>query len=116
MTANVNIRFNEAAIMAEIDGQRQKANFAMGVQVLEDSNIYCKRDTKALILSSMISSSDDLTTIQWVTPYANRQYYLPAARKDINPNATWKWFETAKSMYLSDWIGIYNNVLKGGAV
>lgn len=111
VSANVNIRFDESAIMAQINGQKQKANFAMGVQVLEDSNFYCKRDTKALILSSMINSSDDLTTIQWVTPYASRQYYLPAVRKDINPNATWKWFETAKAAHLSDWLTIYDKVL-----
>ena len=113
MTADVNINFNTTAIMAEINGQKQKANFAVGVQVLTDSNIYCKRDTKALMLSAIVNSSADLTTVQWTEPYASRQYYLPAARKDINPNATFKWFETAKSMYLTDWVRIYNNVMGG---
>ena len=99
--------------MATIDGQKQKANFEMGVQVLIDSNYYCKWDTKTMINSSLINSSDDLTTIQWVTPYAEKQYYLLAARKDMNPNATWKWFETAKSNHLRQWIDTSKNVLGG---
>ena len=105
--------FDEAAIMATIEQRRSKADFAMGVQVLTDSNYYCKWDTKTMILSSLINSSDDLTTVQWVTPYAHKQYYLPAARRDLNPNATWKWFETAKANHLPQWVQIYKNVIGG---
>ena len=36
-TAICNVNFDEHAIMATIDGQKQKADFAMGVQVLTDS-------------------------------------------------------------------------------
>ena len=58
------VDFDEHAIMATIEGQKQKANFAMGVQVLTDSNYYCKWDTKTMINSTLINTSDDLTTIQ----------------------------------------------------
>ena len=107
------VNFDKNAIMATIEGLKQKANFAMGVQVLTDSNVYCKWDTKTMINTSIINSSDDLTTVQWVTPYAHKQYYLPAARKDLNPNASWKWFETAKANHLPQWVQIYKNVIGG---
>ena len=108
------VNFDEHAIMATIEGLKQKANFAMGVQVLTDSNVYCKWDTKTMINTSIINSSDDLTTIQWTEPYSEIQYYLPAARKDMNELATWKWFETAKSNHLRQWVQTYKNVMKGG--
>ncbi len=113
-SAVTSVNFDPAAIMARIEKQRARADFALGTQVLTDSNFYCKQDTKMLIDSSIINSSEDLTLVQWVTPYAREQYYRPAARKDKNTNAAWKWFETAKAAHLPEWIKIYENVLKSG--
>lgn len=110
----VSVDFDPAAVMARIETQRARADFALGTQVLTDSNFYCKQDTKMLIDSSIINSSDDLTLVQWVQEYAWEQYYRPAARKDKNENATWKWFETAKAAHLTEWTKLYNNVLKNG--
>lgn len=108
------VDFDEKAVMAKIHGRKEKADFALGVRVLTDSNFYCKRDSKTLIRSSIVNSSRDLTTIHWVTPYAYMQYCLPAARRDLNPNATWKWFEVAKSAHLKSWIKSYKKALTEG--
>ncbi len=109
----ISVDFDPAAIMARINKKKSRADFALGTQVLTDSNFYCKEDTKTLIDSSIINSSDDLTLIQWTQyDYARLQYYLPAARKDKNPNATWKWFETAKANHLKEWIKLYGKALR----
>ncbi len=110
----VSVDFDPAAVMARIKKKKTRADFALGTQVLTDSNFYCKQDTKALIDSSIINSSDDLTFVEWTQGYAWRQYYLPAARKDKNENATWKWFETAKAAHLREWLKAYENALKNG--
>ncbi|MGN0553176.1 MAG: minor capsid protein [Oscillospiraceae bacterium] len=110
---NVRLDFDTERIMAKIEESRREADFALGNQVLKDSNIYCKEDTGTLKRSAIVNSSDDLTTVQWVEPYAATQYELPAAVPDPNPLASSKWFEKAKDAYLPDWISTYERNMKG---
>ena len=43
--------------------------------------------------------------MQWVTPYARRQYWeIRTAYQDVNPRATWKWVHVAKSKYQEKWV------------
>lgn len=108
----ITIDFDTRKIAAKIEGQSHKAEFALGSQVLKDSNLYCKEDAGTLKESAIVNSSNDLTTVQWTEPYAALQYKLLATRLDKNPLASPEWFEKAKDAYLSDWINIYEKVLK----
>ena len=72
-------------------------------KVLEDCNKYCKEDTGALIQSSLEHSDFENGRIVWDTPYAHRQYWLITAKKDVNPNASWRWADVAKSKNLTKW-------------
>lgn len=43
--------------------------------------------------------------VSWNTPYARKQYYeLPRKNPSKHPKATWKWFEAAKAVRLSNWM------------
>lgn len=42
---NFRLDFDTERIMAKIEASRRMADFALGNQVLKDSNIYCKVDT-----------------------------------------------------------------------
>ncbi len=85
----------------------QTVNSNMGVlanEILNDINQYCKEDTGMLIASSYIHSKLNDGRLIWQTPYARRQYYeIKTAHKDVNPNASWKWCEVAKSRFRAEW-------------
>ena len=73
-------------------------------EILNDCNQYCKEDTGMLIASSYIHSQLDDGKLIWQTPYARRQYWeIRTAIPDPNPNATWKWCESAKKARLPIW-------------
>lgn len=73
-------------------------------QILRNCNEYCKEDTGMLIASSMIHSDLKHGVLIWQTPYAARQYYeIRTAYTDVNPMATWRWVESAKTNYATQW-------------
>lgn len=73
-------------------------------EILNDINQYCKEDTGMLIASSFVHSKLNEGHLVWQTPYARRQYYeIKTAYKDVNPNASWKWCEVAKSKHKQEW-------------
>lgn len=71
--------------------------------ILDDCNKYCKEETGALIASSEKATDFKTGKIAWDTPYAHRQYWLVTAHKTVNPNATWRWADVAKSKHLQKW-------------
>ena len=73
-------------------------------EILNDCNQYCKEKTGALIASSLTASKPEKGELVWDTPYAARQYYvIETARKEVNPNATWKWCEVSRSVNGGKW-------------
>lgn len=106
MGAKIKIDFT--GVHKKVNNKRERINHAVGQQVLKDSNYYAPQDTSALINSSIIASNISEGIIAWDTPYARKLYWNPQYdfSKDKNPNAQGKWFEVAKSMFLSDWINL----------
>ena len=100
VTINIDIPKLQATIASTV-----KSN--MGIlanEILNDINQYCKEDTGMLIASSYIHSKLNDGHLVWETPYARRQYYeIKTAYKDVNPNASWKWCEVAKSRHKHEW-------------
>lgn len=94
---------------ADIDNANALGIFAMSEQALKDSNFYCKEDQGTLIDSSHIHSRPEDGELAWVTPYAEKQYYLEGASKDPNPNAQMMWFHKAKDVHMGEWKIAYTN-------
>lgn len=80
----------------------QMAQNAFGRRVLADSDFYAMERTGALRRSGFMATSGE--EITWSVPYANDAYNWPGkARTERNPNATTRWFETAKRNRLGEW-------------
>lgn len=91
-----------------------KAQAALDIQVIKDSNFFCPHDQGTLQASALTASNIGQGSLMWATPYARRQYYeAPNKSHDMNPNARMKWFEEAKAIHLADWLGVAEAVAHG---
>lgn len=113
MRFNVTVEIN-LPTGADIDEANALGIFAMSQQALKDSNFYCKEDQGTLIDSSHIHSRPEDGELAWVTPYAEKQYYLETASKDTNPNAQMMWFHKAKDVHLDEWETAYTKAFMKG--
>jgi hypothetical protein len=82
-----------------------RAQAALDIQVIKDSNFYCPQAEGTLQKSALTASEIGKGKILWATPYARRQYYeAPNKSHDKNPNARMKWFEEAKARQRGAWL------------
>lgn len=112
MKADAEIRLKD--IMPDIDRAVDKAVFITSEQALKDCNLYCKRDSGALIDSSAVHSDTEAGILMWVTPYADKQYKHPGVRYDKNPLASPEWCEKAYENHGDQWRKIFTNALRKG--
>ena len=104
----VKVEFDKAKVKAKISSNVNRAQMALSVQVLKDSNYYCPDAEGTLMRSGRVEDSG--TAVSWDTPYARGQYHgFPNKRKDKNPNAMMKWFEAAKAVKLKVWEALVQN-------
>lgn len=102
------LEFNQNAVNERLSKRIDKAQFSVTQQVLKDSNYYCPEDVGTLQTSGVIGSEKN--TVIWDIEYAQRQYYEDNNKsKDINPNASMKWFEVAKANNSKTWEKIAND-------
>lgn len=112
---NVKTRFDGATVTAKIQGAWDKGLAILTEEIMNDSNQYVKVDKHTLEMSVLSHSIPKEGKIIWQTPYARRQYWaIQTAYKDVNPNATWKWFHVAKSKHLQRWIKQAERLVKMG--
>ena len=103
----VKVEFDKTKVKAKISSNVNRAQMALSVQVLKDSNYYCPDAEGTLMRSGRVEDSG--TAVSWDTPYARAQYHgFPNKRKDKNPNALMKWFEAAKAVKLKAWEALVN--------
>lgn len=96
------VTFDKTKVKARLSARTSMAREALAQQVLKDSNYFIPMDSGDLMKSGVIASRGKEVT--WNTPYAKAQYHgLPNKSKDSNPNATMKWFEAAKALWLKRW-------------
>lgn len=101
----VKTNFNGNTLTAKIEGAWNKSLALLTEEILNDANRYVKVDKHTLEQSALKHSKPQEGKIIWQTPYARRQYWaIPTAYKDVNPNASWKWFHVAKANHLQTWI------------
>ena len=79
-------------------------------QILEDCNQYVKVDQHTMESSSYAASDLNNGKLVWDTPYAKRQYW--EIRTSLTPGRTWKWCETAKRKFKSDWQKLAEKLLR----
>lgn len=90
--------------MSRIDSAWKKSLPIITEEILNDANEFVKVDTVALKASSYIHTDFKNGKLIWQTPYARRQYWeIKTAVTDINPRATWRWFEAAKRANSAKW-------------
>ena len=108
---SMRVNFDEAAAMRRVQKNASRAQMKLDAQVVADSNYHCPLKTGTLQRSAIIGTVIGSGTVRWVTPYARRQYYGEGfdRSKDPNPNATAKWFETAKARKLDQWRRLVEN-------
>lgn len=101
----VKMNVNATAIVSGIDKAWNKGLAILTEEIMNDANQYVKVDKHTLEMSALTHSIPKEGKIIWQTPYARRQYWaIQTAYKDVNPNASWKWFHVAKSKHLQKWI------------
>ena len=101
---SVKISINRASITAKVQTAWNKGLAVLSKEILDDCNQYCKYDSGDLILSSYRHSVLKEGKLIWKKPYAKRQYWeIQTAYKDMNPNASWKWCEVAKTRHMRQW-------------
>lgn len=110
---SVEIQTDFAAIRAQIKTGAAQALPELSEQILQDCNYYCKQDQSTLISSSLTASDPAKGELVWDTPYAAMQYYLPAAVKDTNPNASSMWCHKAEDAYGEDWQKLLQKLVGG---
>ncbi len=104
MDVKFSVNLNVAAMEERLNQAVEKAVFVTSEAALKDCNYYCKQDQEGLIGSSETLSEPEKGVLRWHTPYARRQYYLDAARKDKNPNARKMWAHHAASVHGNEWL------------
>lgn len=100
----ITINIDKHAVEAKVKGAWEKGLPLMSNEILNDCNEYCKEDTGMLIASSLTHSVLPEGKLIWQTPYARRQYWeIRTAHKDVNPKASWRWCEVAKTAKKAEW-------------
>mgnify|MGYP002621689323 CR=1 FL=1 len=112
---NIRVEFDEGKCAARIKADLEKAQKALDAQVMADSNFFVPLKTGALQKSAQIYTRIGSGKVEWRTPYARRQYYGEtfSHARQANPNATAKWFETAKARFLEKWVRLVNSIVHG---
>lgn len=108
---SVKVIVDGKAVTERIEKRIDGVQARLDAQVLKDSNYYCPMDTGILQKSAIIHSVLGSGLLVWQTPYAREQYYNEGYThaQSRNPNATGRWFESAKARRLKTWVKIAND-------
>lgn len=108
--ATVKLSLNRTKLLLRINKKLAlKVQPILDNQILKDSNVYAPADTMNLIDSGIRGTKLGTGLIIWDTKYAGKQYYTKNNKsKDVNPNATDRWFEVAKKKKVKQWVRLAN--------
>lgn len=113
ITFTVKGTINGKRITEKFKRQCRTAQQKLDVQIIKDSNFYCPLKTGTLQKSAIINTVIGSGHIVWKAPYARSQYYGVNFdhSKQLNPNATSKWFKSAKVRKLKAWLELFRKSL-----
>jgi hypothetical protein len=114
---DVNITFDANKFMNAANRVAADAQKKLGVQVLQDSNVYTPFNKGALRNSGKTSSSGD--AVMWgggKVPYGKKLYFGEGMqiKTGKNPNARPRWAEYAASVMYDKWLILIGNVFRKG--
>ncbi len=103
-------KINTKKINDRLGGQLEKNMDKMKQTMLNDSNRYIRVDTGKMKASGFI----DKDGIGWSEKYTPFAYYETNSKvnRTVNPNATSRWFEHARSIHGEEWNKISKEGLK----
>ena len=106
----IRIQIDQNKVGAKVMGAWKESLLPLSGQIMQDCNKYVKVDSHAMELSSGAASDLHNGKIVWDTPYAKRQYW--EIKTSLTPGRTWKWCETAKRKFKSDWQKLAEKLLR----
>lgn len=110
------VSFDVHGVKRELAEKKQKAQKLLDQKVLTDSNFFIPKDTSNLEKSGILKTVIGSGIVRWVTPYARRQYFEFKRKSHLkNPNAVYKWFESAKVRHQKEWVEIVRNEYHGNS-
>ena len=83
-----------------------EGTIAVAEQAKTDSNYFVRLDQGQLKESADAQRDGNNATLTYNTPYAATVYYTGKPSRDINPNASLMWIETAYKRFKHDWNAI----------
>ena len=100
----VHVNISPQIVEAKVNAMWKQILPELTQDILNDANQYVKWDTGAMHDTSEIHALPEKGVIIWQTSYAKRQYWdIKTAYTDMNPKATWRWFEVAKEAHMDRW-------------
>jgi hypothetical protein len=106
----IRIQIDPNKVGLKVQGAWKESLLPLSSQILGDCNQYVKVDQHGLESSSYAASKLNEGKLVWDTPYAKRQYW--EIRTSLTPGRTWKWCETAKRKFKSDWQKLAERLLR----
>lgn len=106
----IRIQIDPNKVGLKVQGAWNESLLPLSSQILGDCNQYVKVDQHTLESSSYAASDLHNGKLVWDTPYAKRQYW--EIRTSLTPGRTWKWCETAKRKFKSDWQKLAEKLLR----
>lgn len=106
----IRIQIDPNKVGLKVQGAWKESLLPLSSQILGDCNQYVKVDQHTLESSSYAASDLNNGKLVWDMPYAKRQYW--EIKTSLTPGRTWKWCETAKRKFKSDWQKLAEKLLR----
>lgn len=106
----IRIQIDPNKVGLKVQGAWKESLLPLSAQILQDCNQYVKVDQHTMESSSYAASDLNNGKLVWDTPYAKRQYW--EIKTSLTPGRTWKWCETAKRKFKSDWQKLAEKLLR----
>ena len=106
--------FNSAAVKARIQRANDAAIPIVANEALKDSNALARRQSGALVESSITHSDLKHGRLVWQTKYARRMYYTGTPKLNKNRRASLMWAHKAAKANLAKYTQMMNKLTKGG--
>ncbi|MGP1459147.1 MAG: minor capsid protein [Treponema sp.] len=114
MTFDVKSEFHADDVRARLTEKVHRAQMKLDIQIVSDCEYFVPKMNMKLRDSGIAKTVAGSGQVRWTVDYARRQYYGVNFdhSKSRNPNATAKWFESAKARKKEDWRRLVEDEIK----
>lgn len=105
---SVSVSFDQSKVKQKIHARMERAQKVLDAQVLKDSNYYIPKQ-EGFLEKSVFGSVIGSGLLVWAIEYAKKMFHFGGTpSKEVNPNASTKWFERAKAVKIKVWEALVN--------